>query len=144
MKSTVLTHNSFLNFIQSIDARLFFLLIILVQFLVIYINTQFILDASLYYEFYSAKYSFDQISRMLEIQGNLAWANYTFWLIYYPIKFMLTSLVLLTGFYVYNVRIRFSTVFKIVLIAESIFSCVPWSNYCCFKYLNCCVLTKID
>lgn len=109
------------SFIYSVNGWLFFVLIIIVQWVVTFINTEFILSEALYIEAYSDIYSLEQLSKMLALQENLVLANYLFPIVYYPFKFLIVSMAILTGLYFCQQQVKFSHVFKVVMIAEAVF-----------------------
>lgn len=113
------------SFVKSLlDIRLFhlFLGIIALQYIFLFINTNFILTDGNSYDSISEIYSRDGIEKDEKSKFSLIVLNYLFPWVLFSVKFIVISLTLVAGFLLAGIKnIKLLHVFKIVIIAELIF-----------------------
>lgn len=100
---------------------LFFLLFLLLQFLLTFVEGNLLVTEELLIKHYDAILTIDRIEIMLETRKEFWWVNYLLILIYYGIKFLLISLVYLTGEQLFNYKISYKSILNITIISEFIF-----------------------
>lgn len=109
---------------KTILASDLFLLWLSVSFLYIFtqllMNT-FVLTEEVLIESYSGILASEQIISILNAKEEWGWISYFIPLVYLPIKALFTASALLVGLVIYNKEMDFKLVYKVVLVAESVF-----------------------
>lgn len=75
----------------------------------------------LYYQTFNEQITFDQITKMLQISKKYYWLGYVFVPIIILIRVISTSIFLYIGVFFTNLKIEFSKLFKVALLADFIF-----------------------
>lgn len=83
-----------------------------------YLWNKYIITNDVYYNSFGEQLAVQKITAMIEQKDEYAWAGYVFLPIIYLIKFTLMSLVLLTGFYFFEIKAKFSQIFKVMMLSE--------------------------
>src|SRR5687768_13107837 len=86
---------------------LFFLLWVLANILIIYLNRNFLLTDSIYYNSYGEKVAMERIDSFLTIREKFAWLGYVFVPIVLLFKVTLITLTLNTGTLLADVKVGF-------------------------------------
>ena len=83
-----------------------------------YLWNKYIITNDVYYNSFGEQLAVQKITAMIEQKDEYAWAGYVFLPIIYLIKFTLMSSVLFTGFYFFEIKAKFSQIFKVVMLSE--------------------------
>lgn len=112
----------FFKYLLGIRLIHLFLVVIALQYLFLFLNTNFILTDGNSYSSIGKMYSVNGVEKDEKSTISLIILNYLFPWIYFSIKFIAISLTLLAGFLVAGMKsIKLIQVFKITIIAELIF-----------------------
>ena len=103
------------------DKRLFFLVLCGINLLVGYVSSEFVLIKEVYYQTYGEQVAIERIDKYLELRESFSWIGYLFIPIILFVKMSYTAVCLNIGTVFAGLRIGFGKLFKIALIAESIF-----------------------
>jgi hypothetical protein len=94
------------------------------------------MSKTLFYNSFSEQISSENIDRFINYFNTWQWLGYIFIPIVYILKFSLTALILLTGFFFINHEVRFPTLFKAVMLAEIPFLLVPLIKLFWFLFIQ--------
>jgi len=89
-------------------------------FIQLLMNT-YVLTEDVFIESYSGILASEQIISILKAKEEWGWISYFIPLVYIPIKALFTAAALLVGLVLYNKEMDFKLVYKVVLLAESVF-----------------------
>lgn len=79
------------------------------------------IEDHLYYQTFGEQITFDQIDKMLQISKNYYWLGYVFVPFIILIRVFFTTIFLYIGIFFTNLKINFSKIFKIALLADFVF-----------------------
>lgn len=113
-------HEGYANYFR-FDKRLFFLALCLINFLISYVSSEFVLTKDVYYQTYGEQVAIERIDRYLELRDSWNWIGYTFIPIILLIKMGYTAVCLSIGTLFAGLKIGFGKLFRIALLAESVF-----------------------
>jgi hypothetical protein len=100
---------------------LYFSLFILTQFLITFIEGNLIVSEELLIRHYEAIITSERIEKMLAFRKEFWWVSYLFTIVYYFIKFLLISMIYLTGVQFLSYKTSFKQIFNTIIICEFIF-----------------------
>lgn len=92
-------------------------LLLLITFSIQYL----FIEDYLYYQTFGEQITFDQIDKMLQISKNYYWLGYVFVPFIILIRVFFTTIFLYIGIFFTNLKINFSKIFKIALLADFVF-----------------------
>ena len=107
--------------VVSFDKRLFFLLLCLVNIFALYINNEILLTDEVYYQTYGERIAMEKIDQYINVLHSYQWVGYVMAPLMLLIKIGLISICINIGTLFADYMIGFKKIFKIVLVAESIF-----------------------
>jgi hypothetical protein len=110
-----------INELRTSNKYLLFVFLCLTLFLINYLSANLILNDEIYFSYFAEQLSYNQIQSYLDKQLKYQWISYLVIPLIYLIKFVIVSLILLTGAIFYNIEISFKKLFQIALIAEFLF-----------------------
>jgi hypothetical protein len=84
----------------------------------VFLTNKYILTSELYYNSLGEQLALQKITEIIEQKEKYAWVGYVFLPIVYLIKFTLMSLVLFSGFYFFEIKAKFSQIFKVAMLSE--------------------------
>jgi hypothetical protein len=100
---------------------LFFLLWILANVLVVYMNRNYLFTDSIYYNSYGEKVALERIDSFLTLREKFKWLAYVFIPIVLLFKVMLITLALNTGTLLADVKVGFRKLLGMVVVFEGVF-----------------------
>lgn len=109
--------NRYFNF----DKRLFFFILCLAIFGNNYFMREFIVTKDVFYRSFGEQVAIERIDRYLDMREKIKWIVFGFIPIILLIKMSLVSLCINVGTEAMDYQIGFKKIFKVVLIAESVF-----------------------
>lgn len=115
--------------------HIFFIIISFILLTTI-LSNHFLMSKTLFYNSFSEQISSENIDRFINYFNTWQWLGYIFIPIVYILKFSLTALILLTGFFFINHEVRFPTLFKAVMLAEIPFLLVPLIKLFWFLFIQ--------
>jgi hypothetical protein len=95
-----------------------FLAISVVYVLVLYLTNTLILTDEVYVKLWSDQLSSGRLEKMLEVNKRMEWVIYIVTPALLFLKFLLITLAIQAGLFIYNIDLPFKKVFNIVLFAE--------------------------
>ncbi len=95
-----------------------FLAISVVYLLVLYLTNTLILTDEVYVRLWSDQLSSGRLEKMLEVNKRMEWVIYVLTPVLLFLKFLLITLAIQAGLFIYNIELPFKKVFNIVLFAE--------------------------
>jgi hypothetical protein len=101
-----------------------------------YIISFALTDDILFIEYYGETLEYDRIIEILEDQKRHVWMSYLFRLIFFSIKFLVITLVILVGLFAWNIKLDFKTVWIIVIVSETIFFLNPFMKLVWFGFFD--------
>jgi hypothetical protein len=102
-----------------------FIIIVMFSLLIGLLTNMLLISETLYYNTFAEQLTAEKIEGIIEQSYEWAWIGYVFVPIIYYIKFLLVTLVLQAGFFFFERKVSFSTIFKAVMLAEIPFLVVP-------------------
>jgi len=90
-----------------------------------YFTNQLLFSETIYYNTFAEQLTAEKIDGLIKETHQWAWLGYVFVPIFYAIKFLLISLILLTGFFFFENKVGFAVIFRAVILAEIPFLVVP-------------------
>ena len=114
----------------------FFFIIIIILLAITYLSNQLLISETLYYNTFAEQLTAEKIDGLIEQTRKWSWLGYVFIPIIYLLKFSLISLVLLTGLFFIDKKVRFPTLFKAVMLAEIPFLLVPLIKLFWFLFIQ--------
>jgi hypothetical protein len=124
-----------MDFIENKNVILF-LTIVIFTLLMAFLCNQFLVSDNLYYNSFAEQLTADKIDALIDQTHRWAWLGYVFIPIIYLLKFSVIALVLLSGFFFANKKVRFSLLFKAVMLAEIPFLLVPLIKLFWFLFIQ--------
>jgi hypothetical protein len=100
------------------------------------LSNQLLISETLYYNTFAEQLTAEKIDGLIEQTRKWSWLGYVFIPIIYLLKFSLISLVLLTGLFFIDKKVRFPTLFKAVMLAEIPFLLVPLIKLFWFLFIQ--------
>ena len=79
------------------------------------------LSEGLYYQSYGEQLAADRIAKMIELYKHLEWIGYIFIPIVVIIRVCFTAICIYIGCFLINIRVEFSKLFKVALLADFVF-----------------------
>lgn len=100
-----------------------FAVIVLTNIIVIWLSKTVLIDEIVFYNTYSEQLTLERSLQLFEKIKEISWISYVFIPVMLAVKFVLVSIVLYTGAFLYNLhfKITFSTIFRIVIASDLIF-----------------------
>lgn len=100
-----------------------FILIVLSNILILWISKRVLINETIFYNTFSEQLTFERSKQLFESLQHLTWLSIAFLPIMLTLKFTFISIVLYTGIFFFNLheKVRFSSVFKIVIASDGIF-----------------------
>jgi hypothetical protein len=95
-----------------------FLGISVVYLLVLYLTNTLILTDEVYVKLWSDQLSSGRLEKMLEVNKRMEWVIYVLTPVLLFLKFLLITLAIQAGLFIYNIELPFKKVFNVVLFAE--------------------------
>jgi len=83
-----------------------------------YIIQTHIIDEDILINYYHDQMGYDRILQMIDVQKKWAWLNYALLPIIYLVKFSLITFWILCGTIIFGFKIKYKSIFKLVLVAE--------------------------
>lgn len=87
----------------------------------IYLTQNYLLTSKIYYQSLHEQLSINQIDRILETQTKYEFLGYSFMLLINLIKYLIITLIVQAGIFLWGYKINFSQILKVVIIAEFVF-----------------------
>lgn len=83
-----------------------------------YLWNRYIMTNDIYYNSLGEQLTISKIDNIIDQSKKYEWVGYVFLPLIFLIKFILMSCVILTGFYFYEKKVKFSEIFKVVMLSE--------------------------
>jgi hypothetical protein len=99
----------------------YFIVICFTSFILSVLLNEFIITNKVFYNSYADKLNIERIRHLYELISQIKWINYIISPLGYFLKFLIITLILLTGDIIFETKIGFKKLFGAVVIAESIF-----------------------
>lgn len=100
-----------------------FIGIVLINIVIVWLSKSVLINEIVFYNTYSEQLAYDRSLQIFESFKRISWISYAFIPILLLLKFIIVSIVLYTGIFLYNLhyKITFSAVLKVVIASELIF-----------------------
>jgi hypothetical protein len=100
-----------------------FLLIVLANYILIWLSRNLLIDENVFYNTFSEQLTYARSMSLFENMKRFSWITYAFYPVILLVKTTLISIVLFLGIFFISIndKVAFCSVFKVVLIAESVF-----------------------
>jgi hypothetical protein len=112
---------SIIEDIKSLNKNLLFGFLCISVILITYFTANTLVSEELYFNNFGEQMNYDQIRSFLDMQYKYQWITYLVLPVIYLLKLSLLTLVLLAGTIFWNIKISFTKLFQIALIAEFLF-----------------------
>ncbi|ELR72538.1 hypothetical protein C900_01316 [Fulvivirga imtechensis AK7] len=97
------------------------ILLIGLYFLLAVIHGYVLIDDSLYFNQFSSEYSYEEILDIISNDEQSELLSFVSIIIYYPLKYFLIALIIITGLILAEFKVNFASIFRIVVISDLIF-----------------------
>lgn len=129
----------------SFDKRLFFAFLCLFLFLNSYILNEFIVTKEVYYRTYAEQVAVERIEELINFVSKWQWVGYLLIPVLLSLKVAFTAVCLNIGTVFSNYKISFGKLFKIALIAETIFAVTTFSrNLSLFYFIDVNTMSDVQ
>ncbi len=109
---------------------------IIFSWFLLFINDYLLIDDYLLYDFYGAQLSYERVQSIVESYIKWHWLAYPALIIYYFLKLISISSCLYVGVLLIGWPVSFQKIFKISIIAETLFFLIPIIKIIWFLSLN--------